>query len=430
MYFLKAVEKKRYDTFVANHSEKSHFMQSVAWGELNALERSMTPHYVGMEDKDKNLVAAALLLERKPFFAPPYFYSPRGFVVDFFNDSLLKEFSQAVGVYCREEGAMFLKIDPDIERREIDAAGTQVIDGADNSELIERLNNLGFTHLGFNSGFERRQPRFTFRVDLSPDREKILSRIEGNVIKNVRKGESNYEAEIYKGEADDVDEFYGLIKETSERDDFYAYSKRYYRSFYDILAKYGMVDLYLGKIYIERTAESLKKQLEILRQRKKSYTKERRIKQAEDTERRLLAELTRFEGYIKSYGKQRITSAHMVVRYGKHAWAVHAGSADDIKESFLNNRVYLHKILDQKEAGAEWVDLFGTVGNPINSPLRSLHDFKKQFGGRYIEFIGEFDMIFKPLWYNIYANLLPRYRALLFNFREWMRKREKHRGRF
>ena len=423
MIFRDSIDKELYDSFVSEH-EKSHFMQSAAWGEFNEIERKINPHYVGMQDESGNLVAAALLLERKPPLLPPYFYSPRGFVIDFFDAILLDNFTKAVVRYCKMKGAMFLKIDPDIELRAIDTTGAPISGGFNNEELVERLKNAGFSHLGFNLGFEHRQPRYTFRIDLNCSEQAILERLEGNVIKNARKGEANYDTEIYIGGSEDIHELFKLISQTSKRDKFFAFPEKYYQNFYNVLNNYGMVTLYLGRTFTEKTIQKLKKQLEVLRLRKTGYAKKQRIIQAEQTERRLEKEISLFQDYSKKYGKQKITSAHMVVRYGCHAWAVHAGSADDMKETFLNNRVYLHKILDQKKKGAVWFDLFGAVGNPKDNQLGSLHEFKKQFGGRYIEFIGEFDMIIRPFWYNVYVKALPKYRSLLFDIRGLLRKQK------
>lgn len=397
-------------------------MQSFAWGEFNRAERGMKPHCVGMEDEGGSLVAAALLLERKPPLFPPYFYSPRGFVVDFFDGALLERFTKEVAGYCKRNGAMFLKIDPDIERRTVDAEGSPVAGSFNNECVIKNLQSLGFRHLGFNSGFEHRQPRFTFRIDLSADEETIKKRIVGNVMKNVRKGE-RYSTEICEGDEADTADLYRLITETSERDDFYAYSESFYRSFYRILHDRDMVTLYMGKTFPRRIVDDLSRQLEELLKRKKGLKKEQRIKEAEESERRLLGEIEKFEEYAAKYGDEAVTNAHLVVRYGEHAWAVHAGSSTDMKETFLNNRIYLYKILDQKEKGAVWLDQFGTIGNPKDNPLKSLHEFKRQFGGRYVEFIGEFDMVFKPFWYFLYEKALPKYRALRFGLKEFGRKR-------
>ena len=39
-----------------------------------------------------------------------------------------------------------------------------------------------------------------------------------------------------------------------------------------------------------------------------------------------------------------------------------------------------------------------------------LHEFKKKFGGDYIEFMGEFDYVLKPIYYFAFTKLVPLYR--------------------
>lgn len=428
MTFINSLEKDEYEEFVSSHPLKAHFMQSVGWGEFNRIERNLTPYYVGMRDEGEKMVAAALLLERKPLLFPPYIYSPRGFVIDFFNKQLLKSFCEKISEFCKEKGVMFLKIDPDIELCEIDEDGEQIDNQAkDNSFLVGQLKEYGFRHLGFNKEFEGRQPRYTFRIDLTGDENSILENIRGNVLKNVRKCEKNYDTEVYVGDIKEIEVMYQLIKDTSVRDDFFCFSEQFYSNFYEVLNSYGMVKLYIGKVNIKGSIYKLNEQLMTAQKQLERYTNQKRIDEVEATKQRLLKELGLFNGYLEKYGEESITSTHMVVNYANRAWAVHAGSSDYMNETFINNRVYLYKILDQKTEGAVFLDQFGTVGSFKDSKHRSLHEFKRQFGGRYIEFLGEFDMVFKPFCYNLYIKILPKYRSILFDLKKLFRKEKKNR---
>lgn len=424
MQFSSSIDPERYDDFVRTHKTKSHFMQSPAWGELNERQKGNKYFLCGLLDERGELCAAALLLERKPPLMPPYIYSPRGFVVDFSNEALLGELTRGVVSFCRERGAMFLKIDPDVERRELDRNGGVVPDGFDNSDIVERLLALGFSHRGFNMGFDRRQPRFTFRIDLEPDEEEIARRMTGNVLKNAKKGE-RYAADISLGSSDDVKTLHRLIELTGERDDFYGYSLDYYQAFYDTLAARGMARLYIGRVYPVPALEMLRARRTELEKKRETLKKPGAIAEAAAGIDRLGREIAAFERYAEQYPEGADVSAHLVVQYGGHAWAVHAGSSTEMNESFINNRVYVYKLFDAKRRGAVWLDQFGTVGDPENSPLKSLHEFKRQFGGRYCEFIGEFDYVLKPFWYFLYEKALPKYRAFRFWLKEKKRERQK-----
>ncbi|MEG0913667.1 MAG: peptidoglycan bridge formation glycyltransferase FemA/FemB family protein [Oscillospiraceae bacterium] len=421
MKFILNVDSKTFDDFVRNHPTKSHFMQSVAWGELSEKEKGLRAHRVGLEDDGGKLVAAALLLQRKPPLFPCYFYSPRGFVLDFSDDALLRAFTKEVCRYTKTQGSMFLKIDPDVERWKINDSGEHT-DGFDNSYIIESLKSLGFKHRGFNKGFEGRQPRYTFRINLLPDDSEIDKRIVGNVMKNIKKSQ-RYACEVVKGTSEDVKELYRLITITSERDDFVGYEKSYYQSMFDVLDKYGMSNLYLGKVYPARTVGLLSCELSELLKKREKLKKPGPLNESMLSEQRLLREIECFEQYAKDYPDGAIISAHYVIHYGDKSWAVHAGSDKLMSETFINNRVYYEKIHDAKKQGSKLLDQFGTIGDPTDSPLRSLHEFKRQFGGNYVEFLGEFDYIQKNFWYFIYNRILPLYRKARISLKMARRKK-------
>ncbi|MEG1180757.1 MAG: peptidoglycan bridge formation glycyltransferase FemA/FemB family protein [Oscillospiraceae bacterium] len=420
MRFIQAVNEQKFDAFVRRHPTKSHFMQSPAWGEFCRIEKGQTPYLVGMEDESGSLCAAALLLYRQPVRFISYMYCPRGYVLDYNDGELLGEFSKCVETFAKEKGCAFVKIDPDIERRSINSNGEKA-EGFDNQAVIDRLVELGYKHRGFNLGFEGREPRFTFRIDLMRDKAEIGKAIVGNVMKNVRKSH-NYAVTVRKGTSKDVAELYRLITITSERDEFFAPPLSYYQSMFNCLDKSDMATLFIGHVDPAKSVVMLENELDELRKKRETLKKPGPLEESKITEARLLREIAQFQKYAVDYPDGANISAHFVISYGDKAWAVHAGSDKLMSETFVNNRVYFEKIMDAKERGFKVLDQFGTVGNPQTSPLRGLHEFKAQFGGRYVEFIGEFDLVTRPLVYRLYTTLLPRYRSLRFGLKELARK--------
>ena len=82
MEFISNIDKNEYEEFVSKH-KKSHFMQSYYFGEIKKT-KNFKPYYVGLKDNGK-LLCAALLLKKELVMGYSYFYSPRGYVIDF-ND--------------------------------------------------------------------------------------------------------------------------------------------------------------------------------------------------------------------------------------------------------------------------------------------------------------------------------------------------------
>ena len=172
MKFIENVEKNRYEKFVKNH-KKSHFLQSYAWGEFAKKSKNLTPYYVGMEDKKKNLVATALLLEKKLPLGYSSFYSPRGFVIDFFDKELVTEFVEYVKSFVKKKKGIFLKIDPDVIINEENCLGEKVKLNYNPEDVFSVLKGCGFKHLGFTKNFDVAQ---SSEYDTVADYEKAVKK--------------------------------------------------------------------------------------------------------------------------------------------------------------------------------------------------------------------------------------------------------------
>ena len=92
MKFIVNIEKEKYEEFVKSNP-KSHFLQSYAWGEFALTSKGLKPHYVGVINDDGKIIATALLLEKKLPLGYSYFYSPRGYVIDYYDVTTLTFFT-------------------------------------------------------------------------------------------------------------------------------------------------------------------------------------------------------------------------------------------------------------------------------------------------------------------------------------------------
>ena len=161
MNFIDSVDREKYEAFTQGH-EKSHFLQSYAWGEFCKKIKGQVPHYVGMTDDKGNLVATALILERKTPLGYGYGYSPRGFIIDYKNKELIKKFTEYLKDYMKRMKLIYIKFDPDIPYQDIDEDANPISDGENNYELYDYMLKLGYRHTGFYRLYEGNQPRYTF----------------------------------------------------------------------------------------------------------------------------------------------------------------------------------------------------------------------------------------------------------------------------
>ncbi len=398
MEFVTNLSEKEYEKFWEN-TPNNHFMQSYEWGQACAKNRNQTPIYVGLIDENKKIQAAALLLKKKTPFNMCYFYSPRGFTMDFSNKKLLSEFTNHLKKYLKQENAIYLRIDPPIMYQEIDQAGNKIEGGHNNYNIYNNLINLGYKHKGFNKLYEGNQPRYTFRTYFNKYKnfEEIEKSFSKSFFRPVKRS-YNYELEIYN--ATEVNTFHDLIKLISARDGFHEYSLDYYQNVYNELSKKGHIKIYNVKINPNKLIDKFTKELT------KEKNKDRQIKIQKDLE------------YFQEVAKKhpdKYTCASLICTYSKTgAWSLYIGNDDIASYTGTVNRLYYEFIKDAYEQKYEYADLFGVVGDPNTKykNLAGIYEYKRKIGGDYIEFIGEFDLINKPLWYKILPILLKIYRSL------------------
>ena len=103
------LSKEEFTTFEKNHPYGS-FYQTIGWGELK--KRNGWNYYlVGLKENDK-ILAGAMLLEKKLPMGLSFIYSPRGFLIDYLDESLLSTFTKEIKKFARKHHAIFVKIDP------------------------------------------------------------------------------------------------------------------------------------------------------------------------------------------------------------------------------------------------------------------------------------------------------------------------------
>lgn len=398
MKFIKNLPEKEYQEFWEK-TPNNHFMQSYEWGQACKKNRNQIPCYVGLKNENNEVVAAALLLKKKTPLNMCYFYAPRGFTMNFENKNILAEFTNQLKLYLKEENAIYLKLDPPIMYQEIDEEGQKIENGKNNYVIFNNFINLGYKHKGFNKLYEGNQPRYTFRTHYNKfnsfdEVEKTFSKSFSRPIKR----SYNYDLEVYQ--SNEVKTFYDLIQLVSEKDGFNSYSYDYYKNVYEEFNKKGYIKVYNVKINPSKLIDKFTKELETEKK------EERKIKIQKD--------IDYFKEISKKH-KEEYTCASLICTYSKTgAWSLYIGNDDVASYTGTVNRLYYEFMKDAYNDGYDYADLFGVVGDPHTKykNLAGIYEYKRKIGGEYTEFIGEFDLINKPIWYTILPLVLKTYRKL------------------
>ncbi|RJQ11600.1 MAG: peptidoglycan bridge formation glycyltransferase FemA/FemB family protein [Bacillota bacterium] len=342
-----SADVSRFSDFVRD-GPKGHILQTLAWGDLKA-RTGWVPLRFLVEESGSGAVRGAIsvLLRRVPLpgFRLEVAYAPRGPVVDYEDEEALAEMAGAVGAALRRRGAVVLKIDPDVP--------------ASRSDVVRRLERLGFRRLERGLGFEGVQPRFVFRLPLHRTVEDIMAAFQSKTRYNIRLAERKGVTVRVGKSLSDLDTFYRILEETARRDGFLIRAKSYYRDMWELLVKEGLARLFLA-----------------------------------------------------DYEGQTLAGAIAFI-LGPMCWYVYGASSSTHREVMPNYLLQWTMIRWAKEQGCTLYDFRGVSGHlDPSDPLYGLYRFKKGFGAEFTEFIGEFDLVLRPAWYLVYAHGEPAYRRL------------------
>ena len=210
---------------------------------------------------------------------------------------------------------------------------------------------------------------------------------------------------------------------TENRKGFVTHNKKYYQDLYNIFSKKNKCNIFLGSVDINKVISKNKDIiLEIENEMKEiknldnlSKSMKTKLNELKKRKEKLLNDNIKYQEEKEQYGNNIILSAHFIVEYGNKAWVLYAGNHDILSYTYANYKTYFEHIKYYYDKGIKIYDQFGTVGKlEENDPLLGLHEFKKKFGGDYVEFVGEFDLITNKLMYFLFKKLVPFYRNRKF----------------
>ena len=410
-YELKTISANEHDSFVNGH-KKEHFMQLSYWGKVKSTG-DWDDELLGLF-KDGELAGSVMLLHRKiPFIGGYLYYAPRGFVVDYDDLDLVKAFTDELYKYLKPKKAVYLLIDPDYYYRVLDKYENEVISAND---FVERMEKIGYTHRGFTQGFDGSQPRCTFRLPLTDDLDSIFANFDRYAKKAIKQSEDNC-IEVFP--SDDFDTYAEIMKETALRDGFIENQLDYYKTVYDILHPQGYCELLMSKYYPEKHLKALEGQIakvdaeiktaEEKLEAKNTAKNQTALKQANEKKERLLKIKGEAEENLKLYPDGIVLSTGININSQNRGWTVFGGSRDILRSYNANYAITYAAIKRFHAANMQFMDFFGTIPNPSeDSPLFGIHRFKQKFSGNYIEFPGEFHLVFDKARYFVWIKMYPR----------------------
>lgn len=333
-------EREYFNKFIAS-VPKGHILQSYEWGEIKA-KTGWKPLRMIVE-KDGQPIAAISVLKRViPGIKKAIFYAPRGPVFNINNQEVFDFLLAEVKKLAKEHKAIFLKIDPDVP--------------AEDQGFKELLLSRGFQSAEKGEGFDGIQPKYVFRLDITPDEETLLKNMHSKTRYNIRLSDRKGVTIKTDCPKEDLKAFYDILLETCERDNFLVRSYSYFEDMWDYLVERGYAKLFMAQ----------------------------------------------YEG--------RYISGTLALNFGEKAWYLYGASSNSDRNVMPNYLIQWTMIKWAKEIGCTMYDFRGVPGNlSEDNPLYGLFKFKKGFNGDYTEFVGEYDLVYSPFYYWLWHTVEPVY---------------------
>ena len=347
-----------------------HFLQTYEWGQVKA-KYGWQPIYLVWDDQgnmkaeiDVNRLssfafppsAAALILKRQILrngFAArlSILYSPKGPLLDWTNEPLRTRVLNDLQSYAKKQGAIFLKMDPDVVLGTgVPASEDDVVDA--NGQLV--MNEL--KRRGWEYASDQIQFKNTVVIDLNSTEEEMLARMKQKTRYNIRLAEKK-SVNLRVGTKGDFPMLYKMYAETSVRDGFVIRDDGYYQTVWNLF-----------------------------------------MNSSEPTCEPLIAEVD---------GEP--VAAIFVFYFAGRAYYVYGMSRNAHREKMPTYLLQWEAMKRENAKGCTVYDLWGApeVFDESDS-MWGVYRFKEGLGGQVVRTLGAWDFAPSPLWYKLYSDVMPR----------------------
>lgn len=395
------LDEFRFDEYAINHPNYNYY-QSSKYGKLMN-SHGYNSYYLALVDNGGIIMAATLLtVKNDKNNRRKMGYAPRGFLIDWNNQQLVKEFTDKLRIYLSKRGFTYLKVDPYIIYKEHDENGNEIMNGENNLNFVKNMQNLGYIHMGYNNGLETNNPRWDALTILNQDKVKLFNLLPKEGRDKIIKA-AKYGNKVYKGSSNDINLLHSISNESQPLELLADY--------YQFFSQNNGCEIYFTKLepakYVRESKNIYEKEeiknseLNYKIQDWNNKNKENLINDKLKSDA-LLAEYKRNMidaiNLFQKYPNGIITSGLIIIKYNKKISIVACNVNETFKEQFPNYLLIWQLIEEFSKKGYEVIDFNGITGNFKNDP----NNIEKiELANKIVEYVGEFDLVInKKIYYT------------------------------
>ena len=393
--YIRELTENEFTYFVNGHILKNYH-QTINYANLMS-KHGFTYELIGLFNETDDLVGASLILFKKVFKFTSYGYAPKGLLMDYYDEEVIKTFTRLLKEYYLLKNVAFIRINPEISIGTINYDKNYIIDYNSNRRIINYLRNAGLILNNNTSGFNSIIPKYNAIIKTNTyDFNNIDKNHRKEILKAERKG-----LELIKVDEEYLPYLHEFIKKKKDR------PLKYYEDYYDAFK--DNVDLFLVKINYDKYLLNITELYENENEKnqklynalfKNNNQKHLHAKMESD---RLLNEYKNEleEATNGSHeNKETYIAAAFTIRYDNRVNIVISGF-DKNYSSYSPNYFLHNELIKYYQNNYKFVELNGITGNKNDKKYKGVNDFKLGFKPEAFEFIGEFDIVINKFFYKI-----------------------------
>ena len=363
--------------------------------------------YYGIIDDNKIYGASLILINKIHGFK--YAYAPRGFICDYSNKILLRDFTNLLKKELSKKNVVAIRINPLIIRSIYKDKKT--IPNNNFDHLYQNLIDVGFVHLGYNNYFEGIKPRFEAIVPLDKNRVNVFNHISKSFKTKIRSADYNG-IKIFKGDSTNLQNLFLQTQNKYPRDLKYFEDVYYYfKNNNEVELFYSVLDTsqYVANVqykYQKQTQLCNKANALVFKNVKKNNQKFINDKLREENKLdKIKKELIYATKLLKNNPQGIITSSALIIKNKSEIYLMMDGYDKTYKR--LNSKhLLLWKLMEKYSLEGFKTFNLGGIGNYNlkENKYNGLTNFKLNFGALIYEYIGDLELVTNKPLYIMYKN--------------------------
>ena len=403
------LDEIRFDNFAINHPYYN-FYQSSNYGKFMT-KHGYNSYSLGLADDIGEIKAATLMIVKNEKSSKRKMgYAPRGFLIDWNNDDLVKEFTEKLKEFLANRNFTYLKVDPLITLKEHNINGEVKQNTIDNTSFVNKLQSIGYIHLGYNNGMEALKPRWNAIMKLNNNITLLYNSISKEARSKITEA-SKMGNRVYKGGLNDISLLYNLINKSTP-------PLEYYLDYYQFFSQNNGFEVYFTKLepvsYVnssknlyekeEQRNNELNMQIQDFNNPNKEFVINEKLK-SDELLSKYKKNMLEASSLFQKYPSGLVISGVAVIKYGKKITFLASGVNENFKNIYPEYLLKWQLASEFARNGYDIVDLGSLTGDFNNNSY--LSTLNKELSNSIVEYVGEFDLVINKKSYYTGSKLNP-----------------------